>query len=107
MKATIKHINEGSKKIEHFELLSLTLSKSKPSDIKIDTVQKSIEAINFEINDATSEDVVHRLSMANHEIMKKFFEKKEIDMRKAGLKKLYQDLVWSEIQRQSAVLQST
>jgi hypothetical protein len=47
LKAIIKHINEGSKKIEHFELLSLALSKSKSSDIKIDTVQKSIEAINF------------------------------------------------------------
>jgi len=50
--------------------------------VKIDILQKSIEAFNYEISESKSEEIVFRLSKANYDILKKYFEKKEIDNKK-------------------------
>ena len=47
LKETIKKINGGHPKIEHYELLALTLKYSWVSDIKIDLIQNSIDALKY------------------------------------------------------------
>ena len=47
LKETIKKINEGSHKIEHYELLALTLKHSWVAEIKIDLIQNSIDALKY------------------------------------------------------------
>jgi hypothetical protein len=47
LKETLKQINAGSDRLEHFELLALALTISLPVNIKIDLIQSSIEAIKY------------------------------------------------------------
>lgn len=47
LKETIKKINEGTTQVEHFELLALSIATVWPTDIKIDIIQNSIEALKF------------------------------------------------------------
>jgi hypothetical protein len=78
----------------------------RPTDVKIDILQKSIEAFNYEISESKSEEIVFRLSKANYDILKKYFEKKEIDMRKKGLQTLFGELIWSDTRTKLASLQA-
>jgi len=86
--------------------LSLGLVNLRPTDVKIDILQKSIEAFNYEISESKSEEIVFRLSKANYDILKKYFEKKEIDMRKKGLQTLFGELIWSDTRTKLASLQA-
>ena len=47
LKETIKKINEGTNKIEHFELLALSLKHSWVADLKIDLIQNSIDSLKY------------------------------------------------------------
>ena len=87
-------------------MLSLGLVNLRPTDVKIDILQKSIEAFNYEISESKSEEIVFRLSKANYDILKKYFEKKEIDMRKKGLQTLFGELIWSDTRTKLASLQA-
>ena len=86
--------------------MSLGLVNLRPTDVKIDILQKSIEAFNYEISESKSEEIVLRLSKANYDILKKYFEKKEIDMRKKGLQTLFGELIWSDTRTKLASLQA-
>lgn len=86
--------------------MSLGLVNLRPTDVKIDILQKSIEAFNYEISESKSEEIVFRLSKANYDILKKYFEKKEIDMRKKGLQTLFGELIWSDTRTKLASLQA-
>lgn len=95
LKETILKINSSTQQIEHFELLALCLSIFWPSDLKMDLIQNSIEVLKYQITQSKSEEEVFRLSNAHNQVLKKFFEKKEVDMRKTGLKNIYEQQVWN------------
>lgn len=96
MKQAIKNINEGTEKVEHFQLLASCLKISKAADLKIDLIQNTIEVIKYEIARATDVSKVYRLSKAYCEVLRSFFSKKETDMRKKGLKNIFQQQIWNE-----------
>ena len=76
LKETIKIVNGGSNKTEHLELLSLSIEHSKCSELKIDLIQKSLETLNYEINQTQSEEVAYRLSEAASAVLVSYFQKK-------------------------------
>lgn len=71
--------------LEMYETLALTLERFKLTDLKIDTIQKSLLKINYEIQISTCEKAITRLSKCFHRIIRVFFRKKEIDIKKKGL----------------------
>jgi hypothetical protein len=68
-----------------YETLALSLERFKLTDLKIDTIQKSLLKINYEIQISTCEKAITRLSKCFDRIIRVFFRKKEIDIKKKGL----------------------
>ena len=64
----------------------MTLKHSWVGDIKTDLIQNSIDVIKYEISQCKLSSDVFRLSQAHCQVLCKFFEKKERDMRKKGLR---------------------
>lgn len=50
LKETIKRINDKTSKAEHYELLAVCLKYSTVTEIKIDLIQNSIDAIKYQIS---------------------------------------------------------
>lgn len=73
LKETLKQINGGSDRIEHFELLALSVTGLGPSEVKLDLIQSSIELIKHEIAQAKDEQRVYRLTNAHCQVLSKFF----------------------------------
>ncbi len=55
----------------------------------MDTIQKSLLKINYEIQVSTCEKAVSRLSKCFDQIIRVFFRKKEVDIKKKGLEEAY------------------
>jgi hypothetical protein len=55
LKETVKKINEGSQKVEHFQLLALALKHYPVIDLKADLIQTSLEAIKYHLSKCDSE----------------------------------------------------
>jgi hypothetical protein len=71
--------------LEMYETLALSLERFKLTDLKIDTIQKSLLKINYEIQISICEKAITRLSKCFDRIIRVFFRKKEIDIKKKGL----------------------
>lgn len=82
------------------------LKNSRSADIKVELIQKGIEALNYEISQAKEPSTIYRLSEAHSDLLSKFFEKKEVDMRKKGLQKTYQELARSEAKTKISPVQT-
>ena len=61
----------------------------------MDTLQKSLVKINYEIQNCNDEKVISRLSICSNQIIKVFFRKKELDIKKKGLEEIYEKIIWN------------
>lgn len=77
--------------------MALSLERFKLTDLKIDTIQKCLLKINYEIQISTCEKSITRLSKCFDRIIRVFFRKKETDIKKKGLEEVYESIVWNEI----------
>ena len=76
------------------------------AEIKIDLIQTSIEAIKCELSLSQEEGRAFRLSQAHFEVVRKFFEKKESDMRRKGLRTVFEEEIWHENRIKASSLQN-
>lgn len=102
LKQIIQIINAKKGKAVHYEVLAECLSRCKAIELKADLILKSIEKINEEISKSAEPVTVDKLSHCHSIIMRQFFAKKELDMRREGLAKLSEELIWNEIRNHSA-----
>ena len=101
LKAAVQVVNQGSTRVEHLSLLADSVSHSRCGDLKTDLIQKTLETLNYEISRSECEGKAYKLSEASGKVLDKFFEKKEAEMKKQGLRQLAKELAWGEIRRSS------
>jgi hypothetical protein len=76
LREAIKIVNSGTCTILHFQLLASALFHSRVEDIKLDTIQKIIDQINYQISIVQNENDAVILSQSLAITVEKFFEKK-------------------------------
>jgi hypothetical protein len=72
--------------------LAASIKNSKCADIKTDLIQKAIEAVNYQISETNDPETLFKHSNSHYDLLSKFFEKKEVEMRKKGLQNTYLEL---------------
>lgn len=79
MKEILRNINTGKNLCaDKFYVLAKLLERANLGDIKIQTIQKSIEKVRFQLTKCSLPSEAEKLSEAYQVLMKQFFSKKEL-----------------------------
>lgn len=106
-KEIITKINSGENvSAEYYWVLANLYNHINLNELKIDTIQKSIEKVRYALQKAEDPASAVKMSEAYKLMMEVFFSKKEVDMRKPGLLTEYKNIRWNEVKNYTSATNS-